>query len=647
MMNLVLLITGYIKDGFGWIVIQLFLLVDYIARAIAGLFNDLLVFVMSDDFVVWPYTTTDNPVIDAGLSVTVSLVNIIIIFALVVIAGGIMFGLEKYGTKKMLFYLILIALLVNFAPLIVGVIVDAANIAMFFFVEEAERSMRSAGDALRGTTDSHGGINLKKAGGDDVVSQSVMAQLTVISMQIFVSLVMAFIFFLFTLLFIFRYIAIWMLTILSPIAFASLAHPLLQGWWRAWWSQLISWSFVGTIGAFFLWLSLEVNDRVIQEYQAMNIETHDGFFAGIASYTFPMIVVAAFFVMSFILTIKTSAMGADKIVNFAENRRKWMQGQAARAPKWAGRKTKEKGKQAGRAAVSTVASGSMKQKFEEMSQAEGKRNWGTRRLGRMGSGAIEKNEKARHEEAKERHKDSTNTQLKSKLKDARTMADEEAIEQILHEKGDIEGLPEIEKEKFDRRREYAKSIGAEKDFNQRHAYQATEKGLDEVDKKVDEKYARGGYVTDADSSKEEKRDAERRRERNKVANKFASSVENLEKFAKTMSRKAVEGEGKEKERAQSLILKGIQINSEGLNKIIQKGGDYGTTAVNQTFLDNYNENQTKYDPKNDAQKRWVAMQQHLSDKQKNRVADSTFIDHEEAPKKQAGFTGFNRSWRKT
>jgi hypothetical protein len=57
------------------------------------------------------------------------------------------------------------------------------------------------------------------------------------------------------LLFLARVIALWILAILAPIAFASYVLPATRKWWTQWWQQLIQWSIIGIPIAFFLYIS--------------------------------------------------------------------------------------------------------------------------------------------------------------------------------------------------------------------------------------------------------------------------------------------------------------------------------------------------------------------------------------------------------
>ncbi len=311
---------GMIKKGFMSAIVWIFKIPYWIELELASFMGDVLEFILSPSFVKWSYTGTDNPIIAEGLNVTQGLVNIFIILVLLVIVVSIILGVNEYGSKKMLVMLIIIALLVNFAPLLVGVMVDASNIMLFFFLERIE-------EAIAGLKSSMGDIGGKETmdmieDQESGYGRALMGAVVFVLMQAFVLFVIAFVLFAYILLFILRYIAIWLLVILSPLAFVSLIHPITKTLWTQWFTQLTQWCLVGITGAFFLYLSLQVNSAIIGVYTQGDLgNIEEGFAKDMISRIFPMFVVAAFFVIGYITALKTSAIGADKAVNFAKQSR--------------------------------------------------------------------------------------------------------------------------------------------------------------------------------------------------------------------------------------------------------------------------------------------------------------------------------------
>ena len=221
-----------------------------IPRALLGIASLLLNQAIDPSFIRVPYTT--GPIIDSGLVVVRDFANMLIVFFLIIIGLATALRIGQYEAKKTLPKLIGVALLINFTPVITGFIVDTSNIFMNFFLE---------GVAGVGIIDSvFSGISSTAA--NDVPSffkpteavGLVFKILVVIIFDIFAALV----FFLFAALFIMRRIAIWLLVILSPIAFVAAVLPRTSGLFKMWWNQFFQWSIIGIFAAFFLWLGDQI-----------------------------------------------------------------------------------------------------------------------------------------------------------------------------------------------------------------------------------------------------------------------------------------------------------------------------------------------------------------------------------------------------
>tara|TARA_Y100000310_G_scaffold345286_1_gene463429 strand:- start:1951 stop:4302 length:2352 start_codon:yes stop_codon:yes gene_type:complete len=231
-----------------------------ITQLIAEFTGAVLSWVMSDGFINVSYTNpggpNGNPIVKAGLSVTQGLVNMILVVFLVYIAIATMLKLSGYETRKVLVNFIIIALLVNFAPVICGLIVDHFNILMNFFIQGtrdvAWQTFLAGG---KSALDTYSPVWIE---GQSISNQNItgilenMAQLITLGI---VNIMTSLAYGIFTVLFIVRYIAIWILVIFSPIAFAFLAVPFTKGYFKAWINQFLQWSMIGVTAAFFLQLA--------------------------------------------------------------------------------------------------------------------------------------------------------------------------------------------------------------------------------------------------------------------------------------------------------------------------------------------------------------------------------------------------------
>ena len=99
-------------------------IVGSILGVILGLVGELFKWVISPGFISLSYTNpAGNEFIRVGWTLTRDLTNIIFVLALIAIGLGTALRIRDYQAKKALPILIIIALLINFTPVICGLIV--------------------------------------------------------------------------------------------------------------------------------------------------------------------------------------------------------------------------------------------------------------------------------------------------------------------------------------------------------------------------------------------------------------------------------------------------------------------------------------------------------------------------------------------
>lgn len=316
-------LLGAITQIGSYIIITVLELLKLVTELLSGVASAILNAVLSPNFISWSYTGADNPVVTEGLKITQSFVNMALILILVVIAFSTILRVSGYRTKDLLIQLIITALLVNFIPVITGVIVDASNIIMYYFIGG---DGISAGNLLVRST-SEWGKNLALITGEGVIEQfSVIAELSILILS---NLTLIFIFFIFTIIFVARYVAIWVLVILAPLAFVSRILPSTKKIWGNWWNQFIQWCFIGATAAFFLYLSDHVANSITTA-QLIKADTNE--MTGVFDYIFPHFVTIAFMVIGLLSAFKSVSLGSKQVARFS----KW-------AGKAAVRRTWEKG----------------------------------------------------------------------------------------------------------------------------------------------------------------------------------------------------------------------------------------------------------------------------------------------------------------
>ena len=224
----------------------------------------ILSWVMSDNFVKLSYTNVGavgerfNPFVDAGLSVTQGLSNMALALILVWIGVATILRIDGYDTKKLLRNFIIMALLVNFAPLICGLAIDASNIAMNFFINkgfyDSSKSMTSQFSSILNTL----------CPGWDNMGTLVLASI----MYILFGIATFFIMLAFALIFIIRMISLWILVVLSPIAFVFwiLPSPQTKKYFTEWKQEFTEWCLMGVILSFFLFLASTGAEAIAGSY---------------------------------------------------------------------------------------------------------------------------------------------------------------------------------------------------------------------------------------------------------------------------------------------------------------------------------------------------------------------------------------------
>ena len=298
----------------------LFGLIANILGTITGAFLGIAVaifnWVSSPGFISLSYTRLDNPFIEVGWTLTRDLTNIFFVLALVVIGLGTALRLTGYQAQKALPTLIIIALLINFTPVILGLIVDASNIVMNFFVQGGFAGANSFANYATSQWSNLSVLFDLETFWNPIDKVSAAAGSIVL---IFFNLIAALIYLLFALIFILRYVAIWVLVILSPFAFACYIFPATKKVFSQWWQQFIQWSLIGAIAAFFLYLGDHFikmatdPDSPLFKSSLPEIVNAPGL-APIMNGILPYFVAIAFLFIGLIMSLTFAPKGADAII---------------------------------------------------------------------------------------------------------------------------------------------------------------------------------------------------------------------------------------------------------------------------------------------------------------------------------------------
>lgn len=198
----------------------------------------------------------DAPAVKKGWVIVRDVCNMFFIVILLLLAFGTVFRIEQYQYKKILGKLLVMAVLVNFSRSITGFFIDIAQVVMLTFVNGFKEA--AAGNFVQG-------FHLDKMYEFTEVGNT--GEFSTSSGEYLVSAVLAFVSLAITLVvvgvylvvFLLRIIALWFLTIISPIAYVLSAFPgEAKKYASQWWDYFGRYVTTGPILAFFLWLSLYI-----------------------------------------------------------------------------------------------------------------------------------------------------------------------------------------------------------------------------------------------------------------------------------------------------------------------------------------------------------------------------------------------------
>jgi len=252
-------------------------------------------------------------------------------FILIVVAIGIATALriKQYEVKKTLPRLIIVAVLINFSPVICGVIIDVSNILMNYFMTAGSAGFNNA-LSLAGSAGAFLGDSLKSAMGNwsELWRGILFVKLIfLIAFNFFAAFVLA----MMGMLFMVRNLILWVLVIFSPIAFISAVLPgTKKAIFSKWSKNFIQWTFIGVGASFFIYLSqlmLHMGTKSLLNYGPTTGITEFG------GRTITNIMVLAvpfiFLVIGYVTTLAMAPMGASAVMNAAKRGGKAIYGKSS------------------------------------------------------------------------------------------------------------------------------------------------------------------------------------------------------------------------------------------------------------------------------------------------------------------------------
>ena len=265
-----------------YLIILVLQAIGWIIGLFLGVITSILIFVAEyNNFIA-------NPAVVLGWPLVVNICNMFFILIFLVIAFATVLRIETYNWKKALPKLLIMAVLINFSKTICGLLIDFSQVIMLTFV-----------DAFAKT----GAYNIFNMFGIEKVFsfykspeflnvfKGSLHPLTMLGSLIFglILLIIASVFvIIYTVILTFRIVMLWILIILSPLAFLSSAFSAGQRYASQWWGEFVNYLIIGPVMAFFLWLSLAVvgggklNNEINKiKQQAVGTQASDQLYVGL------------------------------------------------------------------------------------------------------------------------------------------------------------------------------------------------------------------------------------------------------------------------------------------------------------------------------------------------------------------------------
>lgn len=223
--------------------------------------------------------------VQTGFSISLSVANLAFVLGIIVIALATILRIENYSIKKMLWKLVVMAILVNFGLVIMAPIVGFSNSLTQYFLN----CINPAGGGCTQTTSSVSSFNnfaqtmagkfnpqamfagvpnptqgtgIKTApfglitGAADIPIGAALVPLFSLVFTVVDFVLIVFVLGAFIVMLMIRYIYLAILAILLPFAWASWVFPSFSSMYSKWWNKFLQWTFFAPIFMFFLYLAL-------------------------------------------------------------------------------------------------------------------------------------------------------------------------------------------------------------------------------------------------------------------------------------------------------------------------------------------------------------------------------------------------------
>ncbi len=236
-------VGGFMLDTLRQIINGFFMLLITVFGFLLTLLIQLLIQVAQyNDFI-------NSDIVSTGWTMVRDICNMFFVIVLLVIAFATVLKIQSYSYKNLLKKLIIMALLINFSKTICGFFIDFAQVAMLTFVNAFKDASYNLVEMLGITSI----LKLAAITPDESAQWKITGAIVIGAIMVIITCVVVLIFVLVLLV---RIIYLWLLVVLSPLAYMLSSFPGGQSYASRWWDYFTKQLIVGPLLAFFLWLSL-------------------------------------------------------------------------------------------------------------------------------------------------------------------------------------------------------------------------------------------------------------------------------------------------------------------------------------------------------------------------------------------------------
>ena len=345
-----------ITKGIAWIAYTIFIFAAWLLAAVANVFNYVLGMTLDNA----NYSAVGA--IKEGWAFSRDVVNLFFIFILLFIAIATILQIESYGAKKLLVWLVLVALLVNFSLIASQFIIYATNSLGILFYQSISAndspflsSLKIGKEGFRkdisgafqkGLSDQTlanppvTGFQVGPvASGDPKLSPAIINS-TIIIILVAGTMLLTFAMIIFAagaFFMVVRLAMLWLLMILAPFGFVLLILPITRSYALQWWRTLQSQALFAPAFMFFIIITIKIVQSdfvqdVSKKLTQQGISTTEFLFLLIINHIVILVLLGA----SLIVAKQMSMYGANAVMGTAKSFGKFVGGYAGRGALRAG-----------------------------------------------------------------------------------------------------------------------------------------------------------------------------------------------------------------------------------------------------------------------------------------------------------------------